>query len=250
MSALGRGRAVRAVELVTLAVALLWLGAPSATARAAPPPPVRGLDACRAGPHCDYGAAYERFATWGNVAPQSLGDCTFAAAADWEQIVLGIHAHAAAIRSDFARAGGSERTGLTQTALWSYWQKDGIEGAYLAALHGYAAERTDVENAVRTFVALIVELNFTDDDQLAQYELLPLELHDVIVDGFTPTGPLVVTWGQTLQMTWAQWDREESGMWVIATRRSRGSVRLPAPPALTGHSRGLPPGSGLAAHVW
>jgi hypothetical protein len=250
MSALGSGRTVRAVTpaaravapaaltvtpaartatLAALVVALVCLGAIAAAAVAAAhparTPPVRGLDACRAGPHCDYGAAYERFSTWGNVAPRPLGDCTLAAAADWEQIVLGVHAHAAAIRSDFTRAGGSVSTGLAQAALWSYWQHEGIEGIYLTAVHGYAADRTNIESAVRTFAALIVELSFASDNQLAQYQLLPGELHDVVVDGFTPAGPLVVTWGQTLQMTWAQWDQEASNVWAITTTRPRVQSR-------------------------
>jgi hypothetical protein len=36
------------------------------------PPPVKGLDACIAGPHCDYGYSYESFQTWGNVALNRL----------------------------------------------------------------------------------------------------------------------------------------------------------------------------------
>ncbi|MGO9762651.1 MAG: hypothetical protein ACLP1Q_15450 [Solirubrobacteraceae bacterium] len=183
--------------------------------KGAPGPPVRDLDACATGPHCDYGAAYERFPTWGNVAPQSLGDCAFAAAADWEQIVLGVHAAASVIGSEFAQAGGNDQTGLAQAALWSYWQHEGIAGTHLTALHSYTTDRADVENAVRSFAAMIVELSFATDDQLAQYNLLPLELHDVVLDGFTPAGPLVVTWGQTLQMTWAQWDQEASSMWAV-----------------------------------
>jgi len=46
--------------------------------------------------------------------------------------------------------------------------------------------------------------------------------HMAVVDGFTPEGPLVVSWGQTLQMTWAQWNTEVVNIW--------GSGRADAPP--------------------
>ena len=38
-----------------------------------------------------------------------------------------------------------------------------------------------------------------------------------VVDGFTPQGPLIVTWGHTLQMTWEQWNAEVVSMWGIST---------------------------------
>ena len=40
----------------------------------------------------------------------------------------------------------------------------------------------------------------------------------MVVDGFTREGPLVVSWGQPLEMTWAQWNSEVVGMWgIVAT---------------------------------
>jgi hypothetical protein len=41
--------------------------------------------------------------------------------------------------------------------------------------------------------------------------------HVAVVVGFTPVGPLVVSWGETLQMTWEQWRSEIAGMWAIET---------------------------------
>jgi hypothetical protein len=228
---------MRRLERMAPALAIACLGLLAATAsaarvpasgsssRGAPPvrggngrgaPHVRGLDVCRRGPRCDYGAAYESFPTWGNVAPESAGDCTFAAAADWEQIVLGVHPGPTVIREEFTRAGGSKQSGLAQSALWSYWQHDGIAGVRLAAVRDYTTDRADVEGSVRTYAAMFVELSFSSDDHIAQY-VSSDGLHDLVVDGFTPEGPLVVSWGQTLQMTWAQWNREALGMWGITT---------------------------------
>jgi hypothetical protein len=124
------------------------------------PPPVKGLDACMAGTHCDYGYAYESFQTWGNVAPEPLGDCTFAAAANWEQIILLAHPNPTLIGYEFAQAGGTAERGLAQNSLWAYWQRNGIAGVYLMGLHSYTTDQTNVENAVRDFGALVVELQF------------------------------------------------------------------------------------------
>jgi hypothetical protein len=37
----------------------------------------------------------------------------------------------------------------------------------------------------------------------------------VVVDGYTPEGPLVVSWGKTIQMSWDQWNAEVVDMWGI-----------------------------------
>lgn len=66
----------------------------------------------------------------------------------------------------------------------------------------------------RDYGAMIVELQFANDDGFAQYTV-SAGFHDVIVDGFTPEGPLIVSWGETLQMTLAQWSAEVIGMWGI-----------------------------------
>ncbi len=215
MGALCREWTVRRLQRTALVVAFACVGLIIGVADAADAAPqVKGLDRCRPGPHCDYGAAYQSFRTWGNGVRQLLGDCTFAAAANWEQIVLGVHADPTVIGDEFAQAGGNEHTGLAQSTLWSYWQDDGIAGIRLTSRHTYTSDRADVENAVRTYAAMIAELTFATDDHFAQY-VVSAKLHDVVVDGFTPKGPLVVSWGQTLQMTWQQWKEEVLGVWRI-----------------------------------
>ncbi len=158
------------------------------------PPPVVNLYTCTPGPECDYGPINASYRTWGNTAPDTLGDCSFAAAADWEQIVLHVEANESVIGYEFAQAGGTAEQGLLQNALWTYWRKDGIAGVYLTGLHTYLANRANVENGVRDYAAMIVELRFTPNDYFAQYRV-QAGLHDVVVDGFTPEGPLVVSWG-------------------------------------------------------
>jgi hypothetical protein len=178
-------------------------------------PPIRGFDTCTTGLQCDYAEAYESFPTWGNVAPVALGDCTFAAAADWEQLLLGVHANETELGYEFAQAGGTAERGLGQNALWTYWRKYGIAGIQITGTNRYTTDQAGVENAVNDYRALIVEFSFAAGDWVGFYTMPNTNLHDAVVDGYTPEGPLVVTWGETLQMTWEQWDDEVVGMWGI-----------------------------------
>jgi hypothetical protein len=171
------------------------------------------LDVCTPGPDCDYGPIYATYQDYGNVAPVDLGDCTFAAAAHWEQIVLGLNPDPSLIGYEFASAGGTS-AGLTADALFGYWQHQGINGVFLTGLHRFFTDQTDVENGVRSYGAMIVEFQFADGGYFAQYRMSGGK-HMAVVDGFTPEGPLVVSWGQTLQMTWAQWNAEVVNMWGI-----------------------------------
>jgi hypothetical protein len=212
-------RAGRIVNRTALTAGLLWVLVPGIAIAHAKHhrtrrPHVADLDVCAKSWECDYGAAHETFKTWGNVPPKALGDCTFAAAADWEQIVLGVYAKPAVIASEFVQAGGSDTEGLSQETLWSYWRFEGIAGVHLMGVYPYTTERADVEEGVRTYRAMIVELSFSSDHHVGPYEVSG-KLHDAVVDGFTPRGPLLVSWGKTLQMTWQQWALEAHMMWRI-----------------------------------
>jgi hypothetical protein len=174
------------------------------------------LDVCTPGPACDYGPVNATYQDYGNIPPLDLGDCAFAAAANWEQIVLGLHPDPALIEAEFAAAGGTAANGLPLGALWSYWEHQGIDGVVLSGLSLFRTGQTAVENGVRDYGAMIVELRFVAGDHLAEYAVRPGR-HLAVVDGFTPEGPLVVTWGRTLQVSWQQWNAEVVGMWGIAT---------------------------------
>jgi hypothetical protein len=222
MTGVRRRRTVRRIaQAVTLlGICLAGMGLLAPAALAARPARVRSSRTCKPGPECDVGGAYEHFPTWGNTAPQALGDCTFAAVADWEQIVLDVHANRAVISAEFAQAGGNVQTGLPQGALWSYWRQDGIAGVRLVTLTTYETDKLDVQHAVRNYRAMIVELSFSSDDRIGTH-IVSGELHDAVLAGFTPTGPLVISWGQTLQMTWAQWRQEALAMWRVRVLQRR-----------------------------
>ena len=192
-----------------------------------PVPLVVGLDACNPGPHCLYGPIFNKYADYGNVAPTALGDCTFAAVADWEQIVLGLHPDPNVIGDEFGQAGGTAAGGLTVGGLVAYWQHDEINNVGLAGLHAIPTDQAHVESGVRTYAALLVSFEFASGDGFGPYTT-PAGGHMAVVDGFTPKGPLVVSWGRTLQVTWQQWNAEVESVFAVSD-----SPTSPAGPGLT-----------------
>jgi len=188
--------------------------------RASLHPPVINLDYCRPSADCDYGPIYETYPPYGNAYPADLGDCTFAAAAHWEQIVLRIVPDATLLGYEFAGAAGAEgaEAGLTQEQFFTYWQQRGIAGVLAKRFDRHPTTPSSTRDGVRAYGALIAELSFAEDAAFAQY-WVSAGLHEVVVDGFTPKGPLVVSWGHTLQMSWAQWHAEAIGMWAVEAAR-------------------------------
>ncbi len=153
------------------------------------------------------------FQTYGNTFA-GLGDCTFAAAADWEQLNLGVIPDAATVQAEFIDAGGSEISGLPVQDLFKYWHTQGIAGVVAKSVTKYYTDQIDVQNGVRDYGELVVSLTLAPDQNIAGQSSTGGG-HMLVVDGFTPEGPIVVTWGATLQMTWQQWNLEVTGMWGI-----------------------------------
>lgn len=168
---------------------------------------------CQPGQVCVSGPEYE-FPTFGNTPPTSVGDCTFAAAADWIEATQGVEPEPAGVIEDFFYAGGSWSHGLSQAKLWSYWREEGgIAGYRLVGLSRLAAGRGDLENAVVDDHALIAQLQWGSGWGFGATRQLRAGMHDVVVDGYTPVGPIAVTWGREVQMTWQQWSAEARGLW-------------------------------------
>lgn len=185
-------------------------------------PPVDLLDSCRPGPHCFYGPIYAKYQTYGNVS--TLGDCTFASVADWEQVVLRRHPKPAIIEREFREAGGSAR-GLYMSTVFRYWSRHGIGGVHLRAAKHVWIQRlgtpvsnwtVHLERAIRRYKALLVVFKFENGDAFGQF-FAPSGYHTALVDGFTPEGPLVVTWGKTIQLDWNYgWYSEAVQAWRVA----------------------------------
>lgn len=187
------------------------------TPPAVSPAPVAGISFCPAGPDCLLGPYNVSYPTYQNAGPGSLiGDCTFAAAADWEQIVLGAHPDPAQVVAEFADAGGANQLGLTAPAFFSYWQTHGIGGLLAGTVTAVPTDEASVEQGVRAQTALLAVFYFTGSQAFGS--LVPQAgWHMAVVDGFTPLGPLVVTWGSTYQLSWEQWNAEIDDLWVVGS---------------------------------
>jgi hypothetical protein len=225
------------IVAVTVCVALTTLGSAGVAAgrsAAKPQLPVVGLATCTAGPHCFYGPITAVYPTYGSPAPSVGGIATFAAAADWQQVVLKRHPDPALIGYAFAKAGGALDSGLPTDTFFSYWLKAGITGIPLIGFHAYATDRADVEAYVRADSALLVQFQFQGAAQFGPYRV-SAGTHMAVVDGFTPKGPLVVSWGKTIQLTWQQWSASAVRMWGLSNSSNSpagpGITRTPATPS-------------------
>jgi len=169
--------------------------------------------------YCQSTLAGRTYPLYGNSGPDSIGDCTFAAVANWEHIVLGKNPDPAIIGFEFSSAGGTSASGLSHDRVFSYWKNFGIAGVFLQAQHPYYIDPYDLENALDNpdIGVVIAELQFVKGQNFAGY-LPGTGGHWVLVVGYTPMGPLVVTWGATLQMTWQQWNYQATYMWGIAAK--------------------------------
>jgi len=185
------------------------------------PPPAPDVAACAPGPECDYGAGEQDFPAWGNVAGDGVSDCTFAAAANWEQVVLGWEPFTSVIAEEFAQAGGNTQTGLEQGALWSWWEHEGIAGSYLTSVDPYPTTPEALRVGVRRHKALIAQLHLTTGWHIGRFQGVA-GFHDVLVVGFTPPGPLIVSWGQVLQLSWRQWSTWAIGLWSLTATTPEG----------------------------
>ena len=170
--------------------------------------------------YCNPGPGNLTFPAYGNVAPIGIGDCTFAAVANWEEIVLGTTPDSALILSQFAEAGGTYNLGLTNSQVFNYWRDHGIGGTFLNAELPFYTDPVSLMKAIdaKAVRAVIASLNLAKGQNFAGNTMPEPSYHWVVVDGYTPQGPLVATWGTTLQMTWQQWNLEVVSMWGITTR--------------------------------
>ena len=168
---------------------------------------------------CNASLLTASYPSYGNDAKTGLGNCTFASVANWEQIVLGIHPDARQLAIEFAAAGGSKNVGLTNDQVLNYWRDFGISGIYLKSAKGYYVDAQNLKYALDTTSvgAVIAQIKFVAGGNFGGYQFSHESFHWLVVDGYTSTGPVVVTWGKTIQMTWDQWKIQAVSMWGITT---------------------------------
>jgi hypothetical protein len=216
------------ISLAALPLAVvIGILVPSAASAASP---VQGLANCSPGPGCHYGPVHNSYPNYLSVC--SRQDCTFVAAANLVQITTGLKTSAASLKADYAQAGQTYGGGLGMGALWSYWTNVGIDGVQISAVKLYPRDKADLENEVLGFRALIIEMALGDGSYLGATRF-SAGTALMVVDGYTPKGPLIVYQDRTIQMTWAQWASDAKSMWGVTTSMVAPAPAPPPPPPST-----------------
>ena len=152
-------------------------------------------------------------------ARKVVADCTFTAVANWEKVVLGTPIDTAQVTAEFSSTGG-DNSGLTDDQVFSYWKQHGIGGVHLGSVTRLAVDPVTLAGAIGNpgIKAVIAQLSFSAGQRFAGSVMSTPSFHWVVIDGVTPVGPLAVSWGKTVQMTWQQWNVEAVNMWNISAK--------------------------------
>lgn len=186
-----------------------------------PPPtpmPLTRVSSC-GGPESFCPAIYE-FPWYGN---DEVGDCQFAAAADWEILTQGVTPSEPEVLEAYYQS---------ENHIQPYWETHPIDGITTALTHKPYRRMKITTTTIINGEKHITETynNPIQDDALmesliaqntAVYVILnlgPSETHAVIADGYTPTGPLLATWARTYQITWQAWNEYVISMETLTRR--------------------------------
>ncbi len=186
---------------------------------------VRGLDRCHRSAVCDLAALHHAFPSYSHVC--SGEDCGLVAAADWESVAAGVTAGPGLLAAEYASMGSNPVLTTNFTALWQFWGQSGIDGEYLVGHSSVGTGRGAVEAAISSRGAVIA-VDVTARAADIGVTRFGAGTADLIADGFTPKGPLVVYGHETLQMTWVQWRAQIRAVWLPQV-----SSTPPVPPLST-----------------
>jgi len=143
---------------------------------------VPGLYRCATSATCDIVNANMHFNNYSSVC--LYGDCNFVSAADLEKVVLGIDPSAAMLKSEYANAGFSFRSGMNMSQLWRYWRSKGIDGAIATRIAPYARNKANTERTVSHFGALIVTDVSKKNTYIGTIRWASTGTSIMVVDGF------------------------------------------------------------------
>jgi hypothetical protein len=170
---------------------------------------------------CNSSLASATYPTYGNDPIAGIGNCTFAAVANWLEITTGIRPSADQIGIDFVKAGGKSNLGFSNQQVLEYWKVSGIAGTFLESAQGYVPDANNLKLALDDVKigVVIAQIRFVAGQYFAGYHFSSNSFHWLVIDGYTSTGPVVVTWGKTIQMTWDQWEKQALAIWGITTKQ-------------------------------
>lgn len=172
-------------------------------------------------PVCDWGS---KVLAWGMLANDTLGDCTCASAGHmlmaWtsEDSVEFVPTDSQIISAYSAITGynpknGKNDNGAVELDVLNYWRKKGISGKKILAYVKLEPGPDHLKTACFLFGGVYIGVSLPVEAQnQTVWDVTPGETpgswggHAVPVVGYNATGPVVVTWGDEKQMTWAAYD--------------------------------------------
>lgn len=135
------------------------------------------------------------FPIYGNA---TLDDCTYAAAADYLRIRTGVQLPEAAVIASFEASGGQ---GLTGSQFVAAMAATGVAGQQLTLREVPLSQLGAYVSAQRAVIAVAV-----GNQPLGAVTFAGG--HAIVVDGTSANGVQVVTWGQTLLISWTTWNAD------------------------------------------
>jgi hypothetical protein len=133
-------------------------------------------------------ASASAWPTWGN---EEKGDCTFAAVANWElvqtQWLFPRQPTEAEVIQDYEEANPNDQ-GFSVEELFEFWRENYIGGVEASTYSGYPPY--DLWWVIHHYGP----------------EIVLFQHHMGVVRYIGHRGPVVLSWGRLINMTWAQWE--------------------------------------------
>lgn len=161
-------------------------------------------------------AAGNSYSTYGNVGSSAAGDCTMASVADWIETTFGTAPSTLSTVSAYWAAenyyNSGADVGLAPDQLFAFWTNTGIDGTYLTGDNPVTGQ-SEVESMLSKQYVLMAAENlppgFPPGDNPNGGG------HMWLVVGYSDYGPMIVSWGQEFQISWAQFNSWTTGVWSI-----------------------------------
>ncbi len=121
---------------------------------------------------------------------------------------------------EYKEAVGNTNAELTNDQVFSYWSRFGIGDTYLDTAIPHPLDPLTLKKLLDTpnTRELIAQIHLTAGKNFAGYQISKSGNHWIDIHGYSPKGPVIITWGQILQMTWQQWNYDALNMWSITTK--------------------------------
>jgi hypothetical protein len=156
------------------------------------------------------------YSNYQNAGTGAINDCTMASVADWIETTLRTTPSEAETVGAYWSAedefNGGDDEGLSVNQLFSYWQNTGIDGTFLTG-----TQAVTTQSAAESEVA--------DGYVLINIEELPAGFppasdaegggHAWIMVGYSGYGPMVVTWGEEVQISWAEFNSWTQDVYAV-----------------------------------